>query len=233
MKPAEDLEWLAYRDSFAHDYDELNYQRGLQHRVMSAGHRFLEKTLPRQMCYANVLEVGAGTGEHLPFVLHDFDSYTVSDLDPRALAVARRKALQANLERLPRLSFVAQGAAALAQPDASVDRLIAAHVLEHLERPHEVIKLWRNALRPGGVLSVLLPTDPGFAWRLGRCLGPRRQALAKGLPYDYIMAREHINACYPLLALLRHYFPRHRVAWWPFGIPSTDLNLFVAIHAER
>lgn len=230
MRLPEDPEWTAYRARFAAEYDEMNYQKGLQHRVMRAGHRFLEKTLPSGRHYAHVLEVGAGTGEHVPFIQHGFDTYTVTDLDPQALAVARRKAERADLARL---SFVAQNAARPAQADASVDRLIAAHVLEHLERPHEVIKTWRDTLRPGGVLSVLLPTDPGLAWRLGRCLGPRRQAEKKGLPYDYIMAREHINACYHLLGLLRHYFPDSRTAWWPLGIPSTDLNLFVAIHAER
>lgn len=230
MRLPEDPEWQAYRDSFAADYDELNYQKGLQHRVMRAGHRFLEETLPSKAHYHNVLEVGAGTGEHLQFVKHSFDSYTVSDIDQRALVVAQSKAEKAGHAGL---SFVAQSAAQLAQADASIDRLIAAHVLEHLERPHEAIKIWRNALLPGGVLSVLLPTDPGLAWRLGRCLGPRRQAKKNGLAYDYIMAREHINACYHLLGLLGHYFPKSRTAWWPFGVPSTDLNLFVAIHAER
>lgn len=228
----EDQAWLDYRTGFASSYDEQNYAGSLQARVMRAGHRFLESTLPdRTARYPFVLEVGAGTGEHVPFVRHDFDHYSVSDLDPGALITARQKL--SGSDSAPRYSYLVQSAASLAVPDGQVDRLIAAHVLEHLERPHEVIKKWRRSLKPGGLLSVLLPTDPGLAWRLGKHLGPRRAALDRGLPYDYIMAREHVNACYSLLALLRFYFPSHRLGWWPLAVPSTDLNLFVAFHAQK
>lgn len=228
----EDQAWLDYRAGFANGYDDLNYSNSLQARVMHAGHRFLERTLPNSAGpFPCVLEVGAGTGEHAPFVVHDFDSYLISDLDAGALHFARSKLSSGKADM--RYAYLVQGAEQLALPDGRVDRLIAAHVLEHLEKPHEVIKQWRAALKPGGMLSVLLPTDPGLAWRLGKHLGPRRAAQARGLPYDYIMAREHVNACYPLLALLKFYFPEHRLAWWPLAMPSTDLNLFVAFHARK
>lgn len=228
----EDQAWLAYRAGFACGYDDQNYGNSLQARVMRAGHRFLERTLPKSSGpFPCVLEVGAGTGEHVSFVAHPFERYLISDLDAGALKFARRKLSEGNDDQ--RYTYLVQGAERLAVPDGQVDRLIAAHVLEHLERPHQVIKQWQAALKPGGILSVLLPTDPGLAWRLGKHLGPRRAALARGLPYDYIMAREHVNACYPLLGLLKFYFPEHRLAWWPLAVPSTDLNLFVAFHAQK
>jgi phosphatidylethanolamine/phosphatidyl-N-methylethanolamine N-methyltransferase len=87
-------------------------------------------------------------------------------------------------------------------------------------------------LKDGGTLSILIPTDPGMAWRLGRHLGPRRNAIAQGIAYDYVMAREHVNSCNNLVALLRHYFPRSRESWWPLRVPSIDLNLFFAFHAK-
>ena len=86
-------------------------------------------------------------------------------------------------------------------------------------------------LKHGGVISILIPTDPGMAWRLGRHFGPRKNALAQGIEYDYVMAREHVNSCNNLIAILRHYFPGSKEAWWPFPIPSIDLNLFFAFHA--
>ena len=70
-----------------------------------------------------------------------------------------------------------------------------------------------------------------MAWRLGRHFGPRKNAIAQGIAYDYVMAREHVNSCNNLIAILRHYFPESKEAWWPFPIPSIDLNLFFAFHA--
>jgi len=81
------------------------------------------------------------------------------------------------------------------------------------------------------VLSILIPTDPGVAWRLGRHFGPRRNAISLGIPYDYVMAREHVNSCNNLIALIRHYFPNRNEAWWPFHVPSIDLNLFYSCNA--
>ena len=111
------------------------------------------------------------------------------------------------------------------------DNIILTHVLEHIYKPHLALKEWERVLKNGGVLSILIPTDPGVAWRLSRHLGPRKNAIAQGIAYDYVMAREHVNACNNLIALLRHYFPDHAEAWWPFPIPSIDLNLFFVFHA--
>ena len=223
----EDPAWLDYRARFAELYDEQNYASAVQGGAMRAGHRLAEAAFGPEQRFDEVLEVGAGTGEHLPFVRHAFGRWTMTDADPRALAVAQRR-----LAATPgdRLVFAVADAARPPYPEASFDRVVATHVLEHLERPHEAIKAWCRLLRDGGVLTVLIPTDPGLAWRLGRHLGPRRHAQARGLAYDYVMAREHVNPCHNLLALLAHYLPHAERHWWPLRVPAIDLNLFVVVH---
>ena len=224
----EDQAWLDYRQRFAGVYDQANYSSPLQAWVMRAGHRLAEKPFGPETHFGRVLEIGAGTGEHYAFVHHAVEQYILSDSDPEALAVARRKLS----EPIPdKLGFELQSAQQLSHPEQSFDRVIATHVLEHLNQPHLVLKEWRRVVKDGGTLTVLIPTDPGIAWRLGRRLGPRRYAIAQNIAYDYVMAREHVNSCTNLIALLRHYFPSSLEAWWPFPIPSVDLNLFFAFHA--
>lgn len=224
----EDTAWTEYLERSHTLYDEANYSSPVQRRVMHASHKLLEKAYDGSRHFERVLELGAGSGEHLAFVRHSFDEYVLTDIDPQILGVARTKV---DRDRSGRLTFETQAAEAPSYPDASFDRVLAVHVLEHISQPHLAIKRWRQLVKPQGVLSILIPTDPGLAWRLGRHLGPRRGAHKRGISYDYVMAREHINSCHNLIALLRHYFPGGQEAWWPLPVPSVDMNLFFAFHA--
>jgi ubiquinone/menaquinone biosynthesis C-methylase UbiE len=224
----EDKAWVEYREKFSDLYDDSNYSSQLQSSVMRASHKLVEKPFDDHAYFGRVLEVGAGTGEHFRFVRHGFGEYTLTDLDPKTLEVAKRK-----LAAIPngKVTFEVQIGSELSYPDNTFDRLVATHVLEHICHPHLVLKEWRRVLKHGGVISILIPTDPGVAWRLGRHFGPRKNAIALGIEYDYVMAREHVNSCNNLFAILRHYFPVSKEAWWPFPIPSIDLNLFFAFHS--
>lgn len=112
--------------------------------------------------------------------------------------------------------------------DSSFDRVIATHVLEHVPFPHLALQEWVRILKPRGVLSLILPCDPGMAWRFGRYFGPRGRAEMAGLPYDYYMAREHINSIFNLRQILQYHFPRRHVTWWPLRLPFPDINLIYA-----
>ncbi|KQV12770.1 SAM-dependent methyltransferase [Pseudomonas sp. Root329] len=224
----EDKEWLDYRARFADVYDDSNYGSPLQSFVMRASHKLTESPFGESVKFNRVLEIGAGTGEHLAFVQHDFDEYVLTDMDAKTLEVASGKT---SARHKGRLTFSVQQGSRIDAEDNSYDRLIATHVLEHIYYPHLALKEWRRVLKPGGTLSILIPTDPGIAWRLGRTLGPRKSAIAQNIAYDYVMAREHVNPCNNLVALMRHYFPYARESWWPCKLASMDLNLFVAFHA--
>jgi ubiquinone/menaquinone biosynthesis C-methylase UbiE len=224
----EDSAWLDYRARFADVYDQSNYASPLQSVVMRASHHLTEKKFGEHDYFEQVIEIGAGTGEHLSFVKHRFGQYVLTDLDAKTLEVAKNKL---NSNSNGKLLFETQSGEKLSYADNSFDRLIATHVLEHIYQPHLAIKEWRRVVKNGGVISILIPTDPGVAWRLGRHLGPRKNAVAQGIDYDYVMAREHVNSCNNLIALLRHYFPDRTEAWWPLPIPSIDLNLFFVFHA--
>lgn len=226
----EDQAWLDYKTKFSEIYDQSNYVSPLQAFVMRQSHTILEKKFTKQFHFDRILEIGAGTGEHVKFVSHKFDEYILTDLDQNMLDRARKKLGSAEYYGL--LKFDRQEGSKLCYQDNSFDRLIAAHVLEHIYQPHLVLKEWIRVIKNGGILSILLPTDPGIAWRVGRCLGPRKNAIAQGIEYDYIMAREHVNSCNNLVAILRHYFKVTDEFWWPFSIPLMDFNLFFAFHAK-
>lgn len=226
---AGDEAWENYRARFSDVYDDSNYSRSLQSGIMAAGHRLVEASFGADARFENVLEVGAGTGQHLDFVRHGFSQYTLADNDPSVLALASER-LRGKHEG--RLMFSCQEAGRLDFPDNTFDRLIATHVWEHVQEPYAVLKEWGRVLKNGGTLSVLIPSDPGLLWRIGRMLGPRRQAQARGIPYDFIMAREHVNSSNNLVAIFRYCFGDEGEAWWPLRVRSIDLNLFISLQAR-
>jgi ubiquinone/menaquinone biosynthesis C-methylase UbiE len=210
---------------YAEKYEGANYGAGMAGYVMRRSHELVEVPFGSAAKFARVLEVGAGSGVHLRSVRHQFGEYILSDFSTDML-----RNVDTSDGRDRNVTILAQDAAALSFDDASFDRVIAAHVLEHLYKPHEVLREWIRVLRPNGTLSLVLPCDPGMAWRLGRYFGPRQRAKQNGLAYDYVMAREHVNAISNLVAFVRYYFDRREEHWWPFRVPSTDMNLIYAVN---
>ena len=208
-----------YEHGFAEQYDSAN-TRGLTGWVMRAGHRLLEESFGPQQKFDRVIEVGVGTGAHFEFVRHAYDEYLMTDSNQAMLDVA-----QSRYPASTNVRHQLQNAAQLDLPDHSFDRLIASHVLEHLTNPHIVLREWCRVLKTGGMLSLILPCDPGLLWRFGRTLGPRRQATRRGFAYDYVMARDHVNSITNLLALVRYYWDDRREVWWPSRVPFSDANL--------
>jgi SAM-dependent methyltransferase len=217
----EDNMWRAWQESAPRLYEKTYYGGNtIVGRVNNAGHRIVEQWFSQEDHISSVLEVGAGTGYHLSFVRHRFDSYVMTDLSPGLLRLAQEKNGDSS-----NLSYEVQDATKLGYDSGTFDRLISIYNLEHLLEPHKVMKEWKRVLRPGGILSIAIPLDGGIAWRLGRYLTTRRSFAREGLDLDYIIAREHINPSYNLISLIRHYFDDRHEQWYPMKIPSVDVNL--------
>lgn len=206
------------------NYDKANYKEGLSAKVLRATHQLIERDARLKENYPFVLEVGAGTMAHFPAVRHDFHRYIASDGDTKVVDWLKERPWD------PRVEIRHIEGGELPFKDNSVDRLIATHVLEHVIDPAQTLAEWSRVIRPGGVLSLILPSDPGAAWRLGRMFGPRRNAEASGLPYDYYMAIEHRNSIYNLRQIIQFHFPDRREKWWPLKLPWPDTNLIYGVN---
>lgn len=223
---AADPDHAAYLEQWAGLYQGKNYDAGLAGYFLRKSHEWSEAAWGADRHFSRVLEVGAGTGVHFGFVRHTFDEYYLTDLNPPMM---ERIVLPVSIAESS-VILKAEDATRLSFADNTFDRVIAAHVLEHLYKPHEVLREWVRVIRPGGILTLVLPCDPGVLWRLGRYMVARRSFMKAGLQYDYWMAREHVNPVNNLVALVHHYFSEIHEHWLPARIPSMDLNLFYIAH---
>ncbi|MCB1438726.1 MAG: class I SAM-dependent methyltransferase [Nitratireductor sp.] len=217
----------AYLRQFEANYEKLNYSGNLSSRVLAHSHVVLESSFSGSDHFGSVVEIGAGSGQHPATVRHTYDRYVITDYNDRMLDQARARYRDDN-----RFEYSVEDARKLSFEDHSFDRLIATHVLEHLVHPHEVLREWTRVLKPGGTLSLVLPCDPGMAWRLGRALGVRKRAEDAGLEYDYWMAREHVNSIFNLVTFINYYYKDRKATWWPMRVPFADVNLIYAVNIK-
>jgi SAM-dependent methyltransferase len=165
------------------------------------------------------LEIGAGLGAHLAFEDLAAQDYHVVELRPELVEQLRA--------RFPMVkSVVGDCQETMDYPPAYFDRVLAIHVLEHLPNLPRALDEIDRVLRPGGLLSVVLPCEGGFAYSLARRISARRIFERRyKQSYDWFIANEHINRPHEILPeLLAHFELRHR-RFFPCAIPLVPLNL--------
>ena len=217
-----------YHGLYVEGYEKHNVDTTLAGRFLQKSHELLEDLLPKDFVAREVVEVGAGSGHHYSYLKHPPQRYYLTDGSETMLDVAARR--HAAEVASGRIVLEQQDATRLTYEDGRFDRLIATHVLEHIPDPVSVLREWNRVVRPGGLISIVLPCDPGFLWRFGRHFGPRRNAKKVGLPYDYVQAADHVNSIFNLVVFIHHHFEDVRERWYPARVASPDVNLFYVCH---
>lgn len=191
-------------------------------------HQSMERTMSGRR-FARLLEVGGNRGEHVPFVSHAYDQYVLTDLTAPQVPDP--------LSQDPRLTCQAADVTDLPFPDGHFDRVIATCVLHHVSSPLVAAAEMRRVTRVGGEITILVPTDPGFAYRVGKAVTSGRRARRLGLADDLrlVSALDHTNHFRSIRGQLHHAF-RHddlTLDWRPFQFPSAELNAFVVVRVRR
>ena len=110
-----------------------------------------------------VLDLGTGFGRHAFETARRGASVVAADLASEEVAATRStfEAMRAAGELPPDVRTVSVRADALDLPlgDASMDKVIASEVLEHICDDHAALRELHRVLRPGGRLAVTVPAE--------------------------------------------------------------------------
>ena len=191
---------------------------GLGQRFM---HRSIEHRHDASRHYNRVLEIGANHGEHLQYVQHTFNEYFLTDIETFDRSVLPPS------EKRPGLIFQSEDACKLSFPDKHFDRVLCSCVLHHVIDAEAALTELRRVLTVNGKADIFLSCDPGFLFRLGRYLGPVREAKKLGLDgvKRLLDARDHRNHVAGLTRLVRHVFRNDEITEKSYPVPYMSWNL--------
>jgi phosphatidylethanolamine/phosphatidyl-N-methylethanolamine N-methyltransferase len=191
---------------------------GLGQRFM---HRSIEHRHDASRHYNRVLEIGANHGEHLQYVQHTFNEYFLTDIE------SFDKSVLPPSEKRSGLIFQSEDACKLSFPDNHFDRVLCSCVLHHVIDAETALTELRRVLIQKGKADIFLSCDPGFLFRLGRYLGPVREAKKLGLDgvKRLLDARDHRNHVAGLTRLVRHVFRDDEITEKSYPVPYMSWNL--------
>jgi len=190
-------------------------------------HKLLEKPFKSNKGL-NIIEVGAGQGEHLSFVTQDYSKYICTDVDGTRLSLINR-------HKYPKSETTLMDAESLKFADNSFDRLISTCLLSHLGNPEGALVEWRRVIRHHGNISIYISTDPSIMLRLMRLLTTQRKAKKIGYGgYQLFIAREHKISAHVLINLIKHTFEQDKIniKFRPFFLKSWYFNLLCIIKID-
>lgn len=213
------------------EYYKISYtdvqRRGIQGWGNSLVDRLVEKS-GDQSPNDKVLEIGASSGEHFRFVrvkpIHG--TYIALDLNPGL----SNPSLARKYEKTGQITFVSANAEDIPFPDNFFDRTVSMCVLAHVDNPEKVLIELRRVTKPGGTITIGMPTDPGIFNRLIKTIITYPKLRKSGVSNpELLYSREHVNGINNLLVLIRHVFEAEmlKFLFFPFRLHSWNFNLAI------
>lgn len=188
-------------------------------------HRLLDdlwiSRISKPISDVRILEVGAGELEHLREFKYDIKSYLSTD-------IRVPKGNNELLSKNGKFDFKLMDAENI-DFEESFDVVIASCLLIHLKNPLKALEAWKKALKPGGILVIYVPTDPGILIRaLRKMFVSPKHKKSGNYEYELVLAKEHVSSLWVLNQYIKKVFVKEdvKIRRWPFRFfPSWNLNL--------
>ena len=189
--------------------------------------KFGNKNAP---AHPNILEIGAGRGEHFPFVAGDFSRYEMSDISAWG-----QESIKKLIVRNPKINFSIQDIQKINFPDESFDRVIVSCVLAHVDEPYQAMEELLRVLKVNGCCSIYISGDPGMLLRIIRILITKPKMKALTVPYSLINAISHRNGAPNILEMAKFIFRNQQmdVKYYPFKLKSWNFSTHIILNIKK
>lgn len=199
--------------------------RSLGHRLVLWAESWMHHQVAISTPPGRILELGAGTLNHLNFERNylSYDVVEPYDYDYRNIDQVRINKIRSfykNLNEVPILK--------------SYDRVISVAVLEHLENLPAIIARCGLILKDHGIFQAGIPCEGEFLWHACSTLSTGILfRLRTGLPYRPFLKYEHINTADEVIALTCYFFEKVTVKRFPISIKGAGIYCYIEAHTPR
>ena len=147
-------------DFYENSYANYLFGKSIQASGISYFEKSLEKKSRLKLKLINQLELGSGSGEHLPYVkVFPEKKYICLDLSlPRTDVYLKSSA--AELQKI--VEFVQGDAEELDFKSNTFEKVTATCLLHHVSDPLAVLLEARRVTKVDGEICLIIPTDPGL-----------------------------------------------------------------------
>jgi ubiquinone/menaquinone biosynthesis C-methylase UbiE len=212
---------VEFIDAFYDDHYQKLMGTGLISNYWALIHKQMEKPFLKKNL-SQILEIGAGNGEHLNYVARNFEKYTATDLrlnNLRSIATVGTS-IVTSVQNAENLKF----------DNESFDRVIVTCLLVHLDKPEKAIaEMKRVVKKNGGYVTVYLPCEPGIFLRLVRKYSTHRKAKKLGISnIQRLHYLEHRNYYLAVDNLIVNTFEKSQIQsrFYPFPFLTWNFNLY-------
>ena len=209
----------AMTEVFERIYKENRYRDSWVHKISE----WLEAWMHRRVAQVSgkkILEIGAGTLNHLKYVRNSTEYDIVEpfkEMYENSPGLSRINSIYSNINEL--------------DISKKYDKIISIATLEHVTDLPYCIGMSARHLEKSGVFQAGIPSEGGLlwglSWRISTGLAFR---LKTGLDWSEYMTHEHINDAHDIMELVQYVFDEVRISRFP--LPSHHLSWYVYIEAR-
>jgi hypothetical protein len=210
----------AHKKIFVEEYVLNRSGRGLFYGMVAFLETWHHKKVASLKGAGKILEVGAGSLNHVPYEDHlsTYDCVepftNLYDASPHRNRV---RYLYSDIDEVP--------------TEVRYDRVISVGVLEHLVHLPYIVAKSGRLLEDNGVFQASIPSEGGLLWGMSwRLTTGIAYRLRTGLNYKSVMRHEHINSAPEIIALVRYFFQDVRISRFP--LPSHHLSFYTYLEAR-
>lgn len=242
MKPSEIIA-DANRNVYENDYENIVMRGGKLNRwVYRKTHQELERFGAKESTERiSILELGAQSDQHRPWVKVNYHSYVVSDIVLEPL-LKSKLIYEDNLSRIcskveanvPVVKFEKVDAEEIGYPNDTFNRIVATCLLVHLDNAIDALHEWRRVTKNYGKIDFYVPCEPGLILRMARNLTHKRKKLSVDFPYDLLHYSQHRNHYLALNEFINYIFQNDKIVrrFFPFRFLPWGFNLWAIYSIE-
>lgn len=212
---------ISHAKIYSEEYKLNRSGKGLLYKSIRSLESWLHKVVAKSNKVGPILELGAGSLNHIPY-------------EPRLIiydCVEPFQEFYLDSPYMNRIRYLVPDLSDISTEEKYA-RIISIAVLEHLEKLPEIVARSALLLEEEGVFQAGIPTEGGFlwglSWRITTGLAYRRRT---GLDYKKIMKHEHINNAEEIEMILRYFFYKVEVKRFPLSL--YNLSFYTYLEASH